>query len=110
MKPMRSSKSDSSRRNFLQTAVTAGATAALYPALGAAREVTGETKSAPQEVKPFELDEITVAELQAAFTRRKKFDNHKGHKGTRRVVPSWTFVSFVVQVLCGCERIWPVVS
>jgi amidase len=63
-----------SRRNFLTTALTTGAAATLYPALGAARAVTSPNESVlpePQpasvpnsEVKPFELDEITIAELQ----------------------------------------------
>src|SRR5262252_2471734 len=53
-----------SRRKFLQNAVIAGAGTTLYPALGAAREISVESKSAPQDVKPFELDEITIAELQ----------------------------------------------
>lgn len=61
---MRSSNSDSSRRKFLQTAVTAGTTAALYPALGAAREITPTSAQPAPDVKPFELDEITIPELQ----------------------------------------------
>lgn len=52
-----------SRRKFLQNAAIGSAATALYPALGAAREIS-ETKSALQDVKPFELDEITIAELQ----------------------------------------------
>jgi amidase len=48
-----------SRRTFLQNLVTAGTAAAIYPTLGAARAAV-----APPEVKPFELDEITIAELQ----------------------------------------------
>jgi len=54
----------SSHRGFLQSAVTASASAALYPALGAAREITPPTTPAAPEVKPFELDEITISELQ----------------------------------------------
>ena len=53
-----------SRRKFLQNTAIASAATTLYPALGAAREIVRETKSAPQDVKPFELDEITIAELQ----------------------------------------------
>ncbi|HYM77389.1 MAG TPA: amidase [Candidatus Dormibacteraeota bacterium] len=52
-----------SRRRFLQSAATTTAVAALYPALGAAREIT-PTKPTTPEVKPFELDEITILELQ----------------------------------------------
>jgi len=53
-----------SRRKFLQNAVVASAATTLYPVLGAAREISAATKSTPQDVKPFELDEITIAELQ----------------------------------------------
>ena len=55
--------SNPSRRKFLQTAVSAGA-AAAYPALSAARSITTATEPSAPEVKPFELDEITIAELQ----------------------------------------------
>jgi amidase len=53
------------RRSFLKTSLIGGAAATLtplYPALGAARE----TASAVQlpEIKPFELDEITISDLQ----------------------------------------------
>jgi amidase len=52
-----------SRRNFLQSAVNASAAVAVYPALGAAREIT-PAKPATSDVKPFELDEVTISELQ----------------------------------------------
>jgi amidase len=53
------------RRSFLKTAVCGGAVATLtplYSALGAAREIV-PAASVP-DVKSFELEEITVAELQ----------------------------------------------
>lgn len=62
-------KSCSTRRSFLQTAVIGGTAAGLTPicpALAAARTAAapaGEAQSAPA-VRPFELDEITIAELQ----------------------------------------------
>src|SRR5215471_2514445 len=59
-----SSFSSPSRRKFLRNAAIASAATTIYPALGAARESSPETKSAPQDVKAFELDEITIAELQ----------------------------------------------
>ena len=59
-----------SRRKFLQSAITAGATAAAYPALGAAREIT-TAKPVTPEVKPFELDEITIPELQEGMKSGK---------------------------------------
>ena len=52
-----------SRRQFLQNAVNAGAVVAVYPALGAAREITPAKPPTP-DVKPFELDEVTIPELQ----------------------------------------------
>jgi amidase len=52
-----------SRRNFLRSAVNASACMAVYPALGAAREIT-PAKPATPDVKPFELDEVTIPELQ----------------------------------------------
>jgi len=63
-----------SRRNFLRTGVTATIATAAYPALGAAR--VGDTvPAAGADVpnveqnfrKDFELDEITVDDLQKAF-------------------------------------------
>ena len=57
----------SSRRTFLQTGVIGGAAAAIYPALGAARVVAAEDsspKSAPPEIPPFELEEMTIDQLQ----------------------------------------------
>jgi amidase len=53
------------RRSFLKVAACGGVAATLtplYPALGAAREIV-PAASAP-EVKSFELEEITIAELQ----------------------------------------------
>jgi len=60
------SNSGSSRRTFLKNSVTAGgaAAAAIVPALGAGRVITkAEVVPAP-EIKPFELEEITISELQ----------------------------------------------
>jgi len=67
----RDSKSAASRRSFLQSALVTGAASVLYPALGAGRAAAaspaseGNAGPAPEiEVKPFELEEITIAELQ----------------------------------------------
>lgn len=57
----------SSRRRFLRTTLAGGGAAAmipLVPALGAARAATPEAAAVNPDVKPFELDEITIAELQ----------------------------------------------
>ncbi len=61
-----------SRRSFLQSTLATGAAAALYPALGAPR-VSATPSRAPSgkapgvavpDLKPFELEEITIPELQ----------------------------------------------
>ena len=48
-----------SRRNFLQTTVVGGISAALLPSLARAEEVT-----APAAVPDFELDEVSISDLQ----------------------------------------------
>lgn len=63
--------SESGRRSFLKTTAI-GAAAALspfYPALGAAREVAPSATS--QNVKSFELDEVTISSLQDGMTSGK---------------------------------------
>ncbi|HVR26066.1 MAG TPA: amidase [Candidatus Polarisedimenticolia bacterium] len=58
-------KADASRRTFLKVTAVGGAAAALtplYPALGTARESTSDVRS--PDIKPFELDEITITDLQ----------------------------------------------
>jgi amidase len=59
-----------SRRNFLRTGVTATLATATYPALGSARVVDPAPAPAPavSDFKSdFELDEITIDDLQKAF-------------------------------------------
>ena len=67
------SKPNRNRRTFLQTAVLGGAATAftsVYPAGGAARDISPAVPNPatpvpqPVDVKPFELDEITIPELQ----------------------------------------------
>jgi amidase len=53
-----------SRRKFLQAALTTGGTAALYPALSAGRVLAAPVGTPAPEVGPFELEEITIPELQ----------------------------------------------
>ena len=59
-----------SRRKFLQAALTTSGSAALYPALSAGRVLAPATR-AVTPVKPFELDEITIVELQDGMTSGK---------------------------------------
>ena len=56
----------SSRRTFLRNSLMAGTAAVVTPALGASREITPTKPAAvlPAAVKPFELEEITISELQ----------------------------------------------
>jgi len=66
---MPSPNSAPSRRKFLQAALTTGGTAALFPTLSAGRVVAaptgpGAAKSAAPEIRAFELEEITIPELQ----------------------------------------------
>lgn len=56
-----------SRRSFLQNAVHAGAVSALYPALTAGRVLASGASPRGDEVKPFELEEVTISELQAGM-------------------------------------------
>jgi amidase len=61
-----------SRRNFLRTGVTATLATAAYPALGAARVADAPTTPVPAPAvghfeRDFELDEITIDDLQKAF-------------------------------------------
>lgn len=73
-----------SRRSFLQSAFIGGAAAGLvplYPALGAARETTSAGQ--PGGVSAFELDEITIAELQdgmksGKFTAQSLVEKYSG--------------------------------
>ncbi len=58
------------RRHFLQTAVLGAAGSAILPALAGARE-TVACAPAAHEVAPFELDELTIADLQAAIASGK---------------------------------------
>src|ERR1039457_5201367 len=76
MADLDSTKPSPTRRSFLQTAVLGGTAATLapvYPALGAAREMSEVSQSsAPaHEVNPFELDEITIAQLQEGMKSGK---------------------------------------
>jgi len=53
-----------SRRRFLQTSVMGGVSTALVPGLAAARAVTPGSSPHTAQVPAFELDEVTIADLQ----------------------------------------------
>ncbi len=58
------------RRRFLQASLLGGVGAAVYPALGAAREVSAVAVDAP-ESSTFELSEITIGGLQEGMKSGK---------------------------------------
>lgn len=60
--PNKAAQLAANRRSFLKSTLIGSAAAGLYPALGAAREIAAGPPN--PEIKPFELDEITIAELQ----------------------------------------------
>jgi len=59
----------SSRRKFLQSTLRGGTAAAVYPALGAAHEIAPPSRV--PDVKPFELEEVTIDQLQAGMKSGK---------------------------------------
>lgn len=74
------SNSSSSRRSFLQTTLIGGAAATLtpiYAAGAAARDISlaGSTGPQPADVRPFELEELTIPELQDGM-KSGKFTAH----------------------------------
>jgi len=74
--PRKGVKLAANRRLFLKTALCGGAASTLiplYPALGAAREIAPEVPGSG--VKAFELDEITIADLQDGM-KSGKFTAH----------------------------------
>src|SRR5213080_127490 len=71
------------RRRFLQTSVLGGMTAALPPALAGARELATSTRA--PDVKPFELDEMTIADLQAGMSSGKFTDRSITEKYLTRI-------------------------
>jgi len=70
--PRKNVKPTGDRRSFLKSTLIGGVAVGLapvYPALGAAREISS---AAPvPEIKPFELDEITISGLQEGMTSGK---------------------------------------
>jgi amidase len=82
---MRHRESKPSRRAFVRNVLTAGAVATIYPALGAGREVASPREPAPPEVKPFELDEVTISELQDGMKSGKFTARSLVEKYTSRI-------------------------
>lgn len=57
------------RRHFLQISALAGVSVTISPTLADARDVACPAQ--PPEIKPFELDEITIADLQSGMASGK---------------------------------------
>jgi amidase len=58
------------RRRFLQASLLGGIGTAILPAFASARELD-DTSSPATQVRPFELDELTIADLQAGMSSGK---------------------------------------
>src|SRR5438034_9339692 len=58
------------RRHFLQATLFGGMGVKILPALAGARELT-DASASPAQVRPFELDEVTIADLQAGMSSGK---------------------------------------
>ena len=59
------------RRHFLRTTLFGGVGAAFLPALAGARELTDASTTSAAKVRSFELDEVTIADLQAGMSSGK---------------------------------------
>src|ERR1700741_2186331 len=81
---MRQCYSVPSRRKFIQSAVNVSAATIVYPALGADREITPVKPTAP-DVKPFELDEVTIPELQDGMKSGKLTARSLAEKYSARI-------------------------
>src|SRR4051812_4018440 len=82
---MPTSNSGSSRRGFLQTTLASGATLALPPALSTAREVPHPPEAGAPGLKPFELEEITITELQEGMKSGRFTARSLVEKYTKRI-------------------------
>src|SRR5271166_6785494 len=91
-----------SRRSFLKTGLITGATAAMYPALGGARAAASDAPVTPtSDVRAFELDEITIADLQdgmksGKFTARSLVEKYSAR--IEEVDKSGPSVNSVIQM------------
>jgi len=82
---MRQRESEPSRRAFVRNVLTTGAVATIYPALGAGRAAAPPAEPASPAVKPFELDEITITELQDGLKSGKFTARSLVEKYTKRI-------------------------
>ena len=82
---MPTSSSGSSRRKFLRTTLASGAAFTLPPALSTAREVTRPPETGAPAIKPFELEEITITELQDGMKSGRFTARSLVEKYTKRI-------------------------
>ena len=96
--------SASSRRSFLRSGLVTGAAAAVYPALGAARASatpTAALATTAADVPSFELDEITLGDLQdgmksGKFTARSLVEKYSAR--IEQIDKSGPAVNSVIQM------------
>ena len=82
---MPTSNSGSSRREFLQTTLASGAALALPPTLSTAREVPRSPEAGAPGIKPFELEEVTITELQDGMKSGRFTARSLVEKYTKRI-------------------------
>jgi amidase len=82
---MPTSNSGSSRRGFLQTTLATGVALTLPPAASTAREVTRSPEAGSPGLKPFELEESTITELQDGMKSGRFTARSLVEKYTKRI-------------------------
>src|SRR3954470_20788749 len=82
---MPTSNSGSSRRGFLQTTLATGIALTVPPAVSSAREVTRSPEAGAPGLKPFELEEITITELQEGMKSGRFTARSLVEKYTKRI-------------------------
>ena len=82
---MPTSNSGSSRRGFLQTTLATGVALTLPPAASTAREVTRSPEAGSPGLTPFELEEITITELQDGMKSGRFTARSLVEKYTKRI-------------------------
>jgi len=73
-----------SRRSFLGSTLAAGAGSSLLPALAGAREIRADEMQSAG-VRPFELDELSIADLQSGMTTGKFTARYMTEKYLERI-------------------------
>jgi amidase len=82
---MPTSNSGSSRRDLLQTTLASGAAVALPPTLCTGREVPRPPEAGAPGIKPFELEEVSITELQEGMKSGRFTARSLVEKYTKRI-------------------------